>query len=260
MSDGNRMNWGALFTLLTPTREANACTPWRRITGRWRYEHGWPYKELEGLADISQCRGALASYWLQHHETPWSLWLDDDIVLDWETLNRFLYSVQENARRAELVCACYVPKRVESRSMAVLFKRDDLFLGERGGLEPIEACGFGLVAVKREAFERVALNMPRVRFPEIAHDCVGWPFFLGLVTPSPGDPDEAGRQRGEDFAFCTRACLAGCRLYCDTSIRVEHRGAYNYGWEDAGNALERVDSIKLGRSADFGIKPPARKP
>lgn len=235
---------GEAFTLITLTR-GDGCSAWRQLTAEWNWGRRWPYFELEGLSDVSQARSAAASFWLQNHDTPWCVWLDDDMVVPLAGLELFLQSALDHQQKADLVCAAYTIKRPNSGTMALLFRDDNVALGLGGGLVPVIGCGFGCVAVKREVFERVALNLPRVRYDQAG--CVGWPFFLGMVTESPGDPDGAKRHCGEDFAFCYRANAAGCRLFCDTRLRIGHRGAYTYHWEDAGAEVEHVDRIDLGR-------------
>lgn len=235
---------GDTFTLLTLTT-GRGCTPWRRLCGRWQYEKGWPLLELEGLSDVSQARSALASLWLAQHETDWALWVDDDMSVPLEAVERFCAEALSHATDVDLLAACYVPKRPRAGSVCVLFSEDENTLGLGGGLVPILGTGFGLVAVKRSLFERIALTLPRVRYEQAA--VVGWPFFLGLLASAPEDPDGYLRHAGEDFAFCARALQAGGRLFCDTRLRVGHCGTYIYHWEDAGTEIERVDRIDLAR-------------
>jgi len=232
------------FTLIALTN-GRGCSPWRQLTGRWQHEKRRPYFELEGLSDVSQARSAAASWWLANHHTDWSLWVDDDSVVPIEAVDKFCAVAIEHTEMLDLLCAVYVPKRPAAGSVCVLFKEDNVVLGLGGGLEPIAGCGFGLVAIKREVFERIALDLPRVRYEQTG--CLGWPFFLGMVADSPGDPDGAKRHAGEDFAFCYRAARAGCRMFADTRLRLGHWGGYTYHWEDAGTAVERVDRIDLGR-------------
>lgn len=232
------------FTLITLTN-GRSCASWRELVARWQFQRGRPYFELAGLSDVSQARSAAASWWLEHHTTSWCLWVDDDSVVPLEAVERFCAVAIEHEADVDLLCACYVPKRPKAGTVCVLFADEQNTLGVGGGLAPVLGCGFGCVAIKRAIFERIALTLPRVRYEQAG--VRGWPFFLGMITSATQDPDGDLRHAGEDFAFCARASAAGARMFCDTRLRVGHRGEYTYHWEDAGTELERVDRIDLGR-------------
>lgn len=235
---------GRRFSLLTLTR-SGGCREWRRVTAQWHLQREWSYYELEGASDVTQGRSEVASYWLANHTTDWAVWLDDDHPIVWETLHAFCETALQNEDRLDLLCASYVPKVPLSNSLTVLPQPSKITLGQGGALVPIVACGFGLVAVKRRLFEKVARNLPLVRY--MLSNTLGRPYFMSRVEPSPADPAGAGRHQGEDFAFCYRAREAGGRLYCDTRVRLGHHGAYTYHWEDMQLAVERVSTVYVTR-------------
>ena len=232
------------FTLITLT-QGRGSQSWRTLTARWQFERARPYFELSGLSDVSQARSAAASWWMHHHDTPWCVWLDDDMVVPLEALERFLTEALDHADSLDLLCGVYAPKRPAAGSVCVLFTEDQNVLGLGGGIVPVSGCGFGCVTIKREVFERIALDLPPVRYEQVG--VVGRPYFMGMITSAPEDPDGALRHAGEDFAFCARALKAGARLFCDTRLRLGHHGGYTYNWEDAGTRVELVDRIDLGR-------------
>jgi len=243
---------GDQFTLVTLTN-GRSSSSWRHTAGAWKYDRRRSYFELEGISDVTQARSAAASVWLAQFDTPWSLWLDDDMVVPIEAVDAFCQNALASDLEPDLVAACYVPKRPNSGTVCTLFQEDHTVLGMGGGYVPITGTGFGLVAIRRSLFERVALGLERVRYRQVG--VLGWPFFASMIVDSPADPDGAKIHAGEDFAFCYRALAAGGRLFCDTRLRVGHRGAYTYYWEDAGAELERVDRIDLGRRPGIKLEP-----
>jgi hypothetical protein len=76
---------------------------------------------------------------------------------------------------------------------------------------------------------------------------LGYPYFLGMVLPAPGDEAGVGRHAGEDFAFCHRVASVGASLVADTRFRVGHRGPYTYYWEDVDDEVKRRDRIEVHR-------------
>jgi hypothetical protein len=234
---------GQRCALLSPTRDGHGVSEWRELVGRWEYERGRPYYELEGGSDISQVRSELASIWLEVDDTEWSVWLDDDMVVSLPALEEFVSLGIESGN--DLVAATYVGKKPRSGHIATLFARDDVILGAGGGYEPILGTGFGCVMVRRSVFERLMLSLPRVRYER--SQTLGYPYFLGMVLPAPGDEAGVGRHAGEDFAFCHRVASVGASLVADTRFRVGHRGPYTYYWEDVDDEVKRRDRIEVHR-------------
>ncbi len=236
---------GEYFTLLSVTRDGHGCRAWRRLVAEWEFGKRWPYLELEGASDISQARSELASRWLAEHRTPWAVWIDDDMVCQWEAFEHFLEVALEHSEQLDVLAATYPGKKAGGGHIATLFANDQVALGRAGNLEPIQGTGFGLVATKRDVFKRLEPTLPLVRYER--SDTLGRPYFLGAVLPAPGDYEGAARHSGEDFAFCFRALQVGARLFADTRFRLGHRGPYTYFWEDIDAKVERVESIAMNR-------------
>lgn len=233
-------------TLLGCTRTGGVL-PWQKLVAKWACSLGRRYIELSGESDIAQARSALASLWLQKtHGRPdgagdWSLWIDDDMVIDFDELDGFI----ETALQFEfdLVSGVYVGKHVMSRTITCRFDAERVTWGKSGGYYSILGCGFGCVLVHRRVFERIAKTLPLVYYAQTA--CLGRPYFMGMVWPSEADPTGPGLHLGEDFAFCQRARVLGARMVADTRLRLWHRGAYDYGIEDADTAVERVGVLDI---------------
>jgi hypothetical protein len=236
---GKRTTLGSVVTLLTPTRGAGACAEWRHVLEQW-YRAGLPWIEGGG-SDVSQARGELASQWLATSRTPYSLWLDDDIEVQWRDLLVFLRSAI--ALDVPFVCGQYVGKGTKSGLLTARFEDSMVIMGKEGGYRRVIGCGFGCVLVHRGVFEAMAAQMPLVRWDRSG--VLGRPYFLGMVVPSRDDPEGPRIQLGEDYAFCQRARALGIELLCDTRLRLWHHGDYPYGWEDADDAVRRVESIEV---------------
>lgn len=220
----------------------------QRLVARWAFADGLTYRELYRESDVSQGRSALASKWLATTSPhfvggEWSLWIDDDQVIEYEELIRFVENACETD--ADLVSAVYVGKHVAGGTLTLRWDDavESVEWGKNGGYYPIVGCGFGCVMVRRSAFERIADSLPLVRYPQT--DCVGRPYFIGMVCAQAQDPEGPAIHLGEDYAFCQRARHAGAKLVADTRPRVWHRGSYRYGVEDADSALPRFASLEI---------------
>lgn len=62
------------------------------------------------------------------------------------------------------------------------------------------------------------------------------PFFLPMVVSS---GESQHRYYAEDYAICERVKQAGFQIMADTTIRLGHIGTYWFGWEDAGQDVQR---------------------
>lgn len=121
---------------------------------------------------------------------------------------------------------------------------------EGGGLYAGAWCGMGFTAIPWTVIEAMVGHHkpPRVRAPLTASDA-------DAVEPASDDPslvwplfalDTAGGwYNGEDVSFCQRLHAAGQRLYIDTRARLQHKGSYAYGIEDANVVVPRGASVQV---------------
>lgn len=233
-------------TLLGCTRSGGVI-PWQKLVASWSLVEQLRYIELVGESDISQARSALASLWLKNTDLlpngagEWCLWVDDDMVLSLEDLFAFVDRAMQSEH--DLVSGVYVGKHVMSRTFTCRFAEDRVGWGNVGGFHKIIGCGFGCVMVRRRVFERMKDTLPLVYYPQV--NAMGRPYFLGMVWPAEADPAGPAIHLGEDYAFCQRARMQGASLVADTRLRLWHRGAYDYGIEDADTKVERVDALDI---------------
>jgi hypothetical protein len=194
---------------------------------------GYSVWRIGGFAAIDQGRAQMATDALvQGYEE--TMWIDSDMGFNPDAVDML------RSRRLPIVCGIYPRKGQRMLSCRVLPGTKKLNFGERGGLTEILYPGGGFVLVRRQVYMDVQtkLGLP------VCNERWGRPlipFFQPMVHPD----DEGSWYLAEDWAFFERARQCGHRTMADTTIRVWHVGAYNYGWEDAGLDARRYRSFDL---------------
>ena len=133
------------------------------------------------------------------------LWLDSDMQFSPDLMERLAADMDEGA---EYVCGLFfrrkppitplIYKDIEGEQLKIYndYPADRVF--------EIAGSGFGAVMISAKMLKQV-------------YDAFGPPF-------NPG-----GGGLGEDVAFCVRARKLGCRLYCDSRVKVGHIGTVVFG-------------------------------
>lgn len=260
-------------TLLSPTRGAYQSQAYQELVARWRYEvHASSYI-VRGASDISQVRSELASAWMAYEESKWSLWLDDDVVLSWSDLLNFVNNTLEYEDNYDLMAGIYAAKRAKSGVICAQFSESEVLLKDANARDPlvwsrivqgagedifswkpIEWCGFGCVLMKRSLLKKLSDRLPVVQYDR--YECVGRPYFMGMVVPARNRPVSV--HVGEDVGFCLRARAAGGRLAGCTSLRLGHEGLYEYGWEDVDSRLPRYAELMVTLPVEIAINEGSR--
>jgi len=150
-----------------------------------------------------------------------ALFLDTDMRFPKETLVRLL------DHNVAIVGAGYTERHVPYRPAVVkdLTSDERLYtIREHTGTEPVAGIGFGVVLIRRDAFEAV----PRPRFT--------WAW-------SPEQDDHIG----EDMFFCHKAGKAGVGIYVDHDLTkdVKHIGEVELTYDHALRAKQMQDEPKL---------------
>jgi hypothetical protein len=156
------------------------------------------------------------------------MWIDSDIAFEDGAVDRL------RAHDLPIVGAAYAKKGIQDFALKQHPTTTKFVVGEGGGLYDIAYIGFGFLLVRRPVLDDVQrhYSLPECNFDALT--CV--PYFLPMVVST----NEGFRYLSEDFAFCERARGAGHKIMVDTTIRLGHVGKYTYGWEDAGQAIQRV--------------------
>jgi hypothetical protein len=165
------------------------------------------------------------------------MWIDPEIGFtadDVESLRR---------HKLPLVAGLYAQPGSRSLACELLPETKEVIFGDEGGLLEVRFVAAGFLHVRREVFEtirdRLHLPLCNTRFTE--HGI--WPFFQPCTIEDPF-ADIQHRYLTDDFAFCHRARQAGFKIYTDTTIRLWRSGPYGYGWEEAGQSIERFDTYR----------------
>jgi hypothetical protein len=210
------MRWALLTPYFSEGWEKQAH---KECVNELKRREGVPHHVVRGCMVIDQARAALAELGLEGPAEIF-LWADGDIVFDVRQVVEFVE--RAFASSSSVVGALYAHKRRGSAAVASQFApvvRE--LLAYAPGYVPTVGVGFGLVATKREAFER--LHLPFVRSPFFVDPIR--PFFLPMVRD--------GVYLQEDYAFTRRVLDVGLEVSTDTEPRLLHEGAFFYGLEDA---------------------------
>jgi len=200
---------------------------------------GYPVRRVGGYAAIDQARNKMATDALLDgfEET---MWIDADTGFEPDDIGRL------RKHGLPIVTGVCPKKGKQELALHVLPGTKRMVFGKHGGLMEIKYAGTGFLYVRREVYERLQceLELPvcNERFPRPVV-----PFFHPLIF----EDAEGPWYLGEDWSFCERARQCGFQIMADTVIRLWHIGNYRYGWEDAGNKMQRY--------SDFTLNLPGRK-
>ena len=186
------------------------------------------------------------------------LWIDSDIAFDAATVERLC------AHQLPIVSGLYPKKGVRDFAVHLEAGTEKVRVGEGGGLYDVRCVGLGFLYTDRIVYDDIqrtfGLPVCNTRFGARTV-----PYFLPMVIADELGPPGSYWYLGEDYAFCERARQAGHKVVVDTALRLGHVGKYTYGWEDAGQAIQRVTGAtfhygKTGMLAEPASTTPAAAP
>ncbi len=193
---------------------------------------GYEVRRINSTAAIDRSRSDAASAALESG-APAILWIDSDIAFDLAAVERLC------AHDLPVVAGLYPKKGVRDFAVHLEQTTRQLLVGEGGGLYDVRYVGTGFLYTDRLVYDDIrrtfGLPVCNTRFGGKTI-----PFFLPMVVADELGPPGSYWYLGEDYAFCERARKSGHKIVVDTTIRLGHVGKYTYGWEDAGQQLQRV--------------------
>lgn len=147
-------------------------------------------------ADIAMARSVL----IEQSTGDSILFLDDDVLPPINAITKLA------SHDKDIVTGLYFAKQqphfpqIFKKNAEDPTKYDAVFDVEEDKLIEVDACGAGILLIKREVFKKLKR-----------------PFFQYEVY------GEETSRKGEDFYFCEKAKEAGFSIYCDTSVLCGHR-------------------------------------
>ncbi|MCE9573699.1 MAG: hypothetical protein K8W52_11130 [Deltaproteobacteria bacterium] len=166
------------------------------------------------------------------------LWIDSDIAFTAVEVTALC------AHRLPIVAGLYPKKGVRDFAVHLERGQTELRVGAAGGLYDVRYVGAGFLYTDRVVYDDVrrTFGLP-VCNAQFGSPTV--PYFLPMVIADADGPPGSHWYLGEDYAFCERARQAGHKIVIDTTLRLGHIGKYTYGWEDAGQQIERVTGARF---------------
>lgn len=194
---------------------------------------GYAVKRMYGASPVDHARSRLATTALEQ-EFDETLWIDADTGFDPDAVERL------RSHNLPIVAGLYSRRGARGGlAMAPMPGTRELVMGEEGGLVEVLYAGAGFLLVSCEVYQAIRARF-RLPLCDESTSRPTIPFFMPMLE------DWGGKLTylGEDYAFSRRARLCGYKIMADTSIRLWHIGTYRYGYEDAGNAVERVPTYR----------------
>jgi hypothetical protein len=194
---------------------------------------GYPVRRWYGSSQIDVARNRLASDALREGFEE-LMWIDADMAFQPEAVTRL------RGHGLPVVCGLYPKKLDRQLTSMVMPDVGEITFGEGGALVELRYAATGFLHTRRQIYLDVQArqNLP-VCGGDTPHPVV--PFFLPMVIPD----GKEYRYLGEDWAFSERLRRCGYRLFADTTIRLQHIGAYGYSWEDIAATLPRYSTCRL---------------
>jgi hypothetical protein len=195
---------------------------------------GYRVQRSDSSAAIDRARSELATAALLDGAEE-IFWIDSDIGFDPDAVDRV------RAHGLPLVGGLFAKRGKREFGCRFLPETKEITLGEGGGLLEVRYIGTAFLHTQRQVYIDVAAkySLPvcnaRFNVPTV-------PYFLPMVV---NDPEHDHWYLSEAWSFCERARQAGHKIMIDTSVRLWHRGRYDYGWEDVGAPTQRAATAKI---------------
>ena len=188
-------------------------------------------KILDGDALISRSRSRLATYFLDKTDDDVLLFLDDDVVISSFDATKLIWACKN---KYPIVGAAYATKSKDNPGLAVRPLQPGVMrFGKNGGFTPMRSVSTGCMAIRREVFKKMVDS-------EIIHNCIhGDIRYYSFFQHREGLVNGIWEDLSEDWFFCENALKLGIDVFCDTTIKLGHVGAYEYNWDDVLNAKNR---------------------
>lgn len=171
---------------------------------------GYNFIVIRSGALIDSARNEIVHKFLHETKADTLICIDSDIVFTWEMMKRLLiYSNKYPIVAGAYTSKTDVPKFIVT-TMGNKLNED--------GLLPVEALGFGFVAIQRQALEQMQPFLDKYYMKEFGCDVHA--YFRLLI--------KNGKYIGEDIYFFNKAREAGIQPMLDPMIELGHIGIKHY--------------------------------
>ena len=223
-----------------------------------------------GYAHINEARNHLLTHWYDKTDATHLLFVDADmgfepqLILDMIAFDKPVTGVIYTKRKMNLKRLAAAAKS-EPPERAIAQAHDFIIRPVRGraprrmkGFVEVEACGTGVMLIKREAITTMLKALPQLndtKAPKNSPLAAGLSRLIRAFDTITID----GMHLMDDFAFCHRwRVLCKGEVWACTDQAVTHVGLYKYGarYADAGGGGPRIISKDIPLKAAFA-KPTA---
>lgn len=190
-------------------------------------------RELPNCPWIDMAQAFLADRALQDPDVDILFWIEHDMLFNPEDV----FKLAQRCRDSEydMLGAAYSQRRPGGLIVGGIVEDGPVeFFTDK--LYPAEHCGLGFTATKRSLFERLRDVIRPTYCPAV--DAEIHPYFAHII---------ADMYLGQDSSFCRRVMADGMKIGIDASIRVFHRGAYNYAIEDTAIMVPRYEKLTVNK-------------
>lgn len=206
---------------------------------------------IDGDALISRSRSRAATWFLEKTKDDLLMFVDDDVKISPFDATKLMNEAYQ--LNLPIVGAAYVTKSKEKPGFAIrpLEDRVEMIFGKEGKIYEVRSVSTGCMIIRREVLEAFVKS-------GIAPKCThGEQYYYPFFQHSKMVINGAFEDMSEDWYFTEKARGLGFKVYCDTSIRTEHIGAYAYTLDDVvevRNGLRKTYDTITCKMGDYSEK------
>jgi len=209
----------------------------------------------DGDALIGRSRSLIANRFLKDTSDELLMFLDEDVVISTEDATKLMW--EAHTLKLPIVGAAYCTKSKDNPGLAIrpLADTDKIEFGKNGAIVEMRSISTGCMVIRREVFHAM-ITSEKIKYCK-HRDRGYYPFFQDVQK----EIDGTWEHLSEDWFFTEIARELGFKIYCDTTIKLGHIGAYEYTFDDIletrNGQRKKYDSVtfNLGnrKEPDFSV-------
>lgn len=211
-------------------------------------KRGYAVRFLKGCSDIVMARSIMASEALADGFAE-TMWIDSDVLFELDDVEKL------RGHNRPLTCGLYCRKGIREFAAVFYASEKPVVFGQGGGLLAVKYAGLGFAHVRAEVYAAVKKSRGLPDCERGPGQRRFTPYFLPAVIE-----DNGFQYLGEDSGFFHHAARCGCPPLADTTIKLRHRGKYDWSWDDFDERQYVSLSLVIGERKDGGIGRASDKP